>query len=176
MYSDVAEEGGRLTIGWIVFLPGGNRSAGAAVISDKLVAAFDERECQIHMGEALAALSAVYSCWTSLRGLRVLHFVDNQGALANLIAGSAGSMDVAGVVGWYQILTVSGHILPWFEYVESHLNLADVPSRLLDKFVEDPLARALGITEVLPARLPPLEDFLSFVLLLLLSQIADISS
>ena len=110
------------------------------------------------MGEALAALSAVYCCWALLRNLRVLHFVDNQGALANLIAGSAGAMDVAGVVAWYQALTVSGNILPWFEYVESHLNLADVPSRLLDKFVEDPLAKVLGISSVLPARLSPMED------------------
>ena len=104
-----------------------------------------------------------------LRGLKLLHFVDNQGALANLIAGSAGAMDVAGVVAWYQCLTVSGQILPWFEYVESHLNLADVPSRLLDAFVTDPLAKALGISSVLPARLPPLEDlYLSTLNLLLL--------
>ena len=151
-----------------MLLPDGRRYAGAAIIPRELVAAFDQRETQIHMGEALAALSAVYSCWDLLRGLKVLHFVDNQGALANLIAGSAGAMDVAGVVAWYQVLTVSGNILPWFEYVESHLNLADVPSRLLDAFAADPLAKALGISSVLPARLPPLEDFYLSILLLLL--------
>ena len=145
-------------MGWIVFLPDGRRLAGASIVPPELIAAFDQRETQIHMGESLAALSAVYCCWTYLRNLRVLHFVDNQGALANLIAGSAGAMDVAGVVAWYQVLTVSGNILPWFEYVESHLNLADVPSRLLDKFVEDPLAKVLGISSVLPARLPPMDS------------------
>ena len=77
IYSDAACDADRLTIGWIVFLPNGDRVAGAAVIPPRWTESFQERKTQIHIGEALAALSALYSCRSLLRGLRILHFVDN---------------------------------------------------------------------------------------------------
>ena len=145
-------------MGWVVFLPDGRRRAGAAIVPPNWVAAFTARQTQIHIGEALAALSVLFVCQDSVAGLRVLHFVDNQAALANLIAGSSSCLDCAAVVVWYQLLTTDAAICPWFEYVESHLNIADLPSRLLLAFAEHPLAKQLGILTVEEASLPPMED------------------
>ena len=108
------------------------------------------------MGEALAARSALYACKDELRGLRLLHFIDNQSAQANLIAGSSRCSDVATIVVWYQLPGVDANVTPWFEYVESHLNISDLPSRLLEAFVNHPLAKRLGIKRGSDASLPPL--------------------
>ena len=158
IYSDAAYTVDRLSIGWIDFLPDGVRIAGAAVIPPRWMECFQERKTQIHIGKALAALSALFSCQEKLRGLRVLHFVDNQAALANLISGSSGCLDIAAVVVWYQILAARLGACPWFEYVESHLNISDLPSRMLAAFVNHTLARKLGIRQVEDACLPAMED------------------
>ena len=141
-----------------MFLPSGERVAGAACIPSSWSEAFVQRETQIHIGEALAALSALFCCREKLKGLRVLHFIDNQAALANLISGSAKALDIAAVVVWYQVLATSLSACPWFEYVESHLNISDLPSRLLKAFVNHSLAKKLGIRRVVDASLPPMED------------------
>ena len=122
------------------------------------MSAFETRQTHIHICECLAALSAVHCCREDLRGLRLLHFVDNQGALANLIAGASRCRDVAAVVMWYQLICIHANVAPWLEYVETHLNIGDVPSRELQAFVNHALARRLGITSVELASLPPMED------------------
>ena len=134
--------------------------AGAAIIPPSWLAAFESRKTQIHIGEAIAALSALFSCRERVKGLRLLHFIDNTAALANIISGSAKSLDIAAVVVWYQILAVELSACPWFEYVESHLNVSDLPSRLLQSFSSHVLAKKLGIKHVEEASLPEMEDTL----------------
>ena len=62
------------------------------------------------------------------------------------------------MVVWYQILAAELKACPWFEYVESHLNVSDLPSRLLAAFVGHALARKLNIRKVEEACLPAIED------------------
>ena len=59
---------------------------------------------------------------------------------------------------WYQLLCLHSNIAPWLEYVETHLNIGDLPSRLLQAFLDHPAAARLRIATVEPASLPPLED------------------
>ena len=51
IYSDAAAEEARLTIGWVVFLPSGEKVAGAAVIPPSWMCAFESRETQVHIGK-----------------------------------------------------------------------------------------------------------------------------
>ena len=62
---------------------------------------------------------------------RLLHFVDNQPALASLIGGKGADADVAAIACVYQLLLTALGVSAWLEFVESDSNLADGPSRLL---------------------------------------------
>ena len=107
----------------------------------------------------LAAVSLVFALSSELSGMRLLHFVDNQGALANLIAGSAAAMDIAGAIAAYNLIAVKHGIMPWLEYVESDLNVSDGPSRELENLTLSKTAAKLGITLMERAKLPDFESF-----------------
>ena len=64
-----------------------------------------------------------------LYGRRVLHFIDNQGALSNCISGLSKDEDCAWMVHKLAISTARLSCSPWFDYVRSKANIADLPSR-----------------------------------------------
>ena len=118
---------------------------------------FRSRLSQICVGEALAAVSAPFTVPELMQDHDVIHFVDNQGALACLINGCSRADDVGAVASMYQLILAKLGCRCWAEYVESSANIADGPSRdghewhLADECVK------IG-ARLIEARLPALED------------------
>ena len=88
VYSDAACDSlGIITYGWVVKIEGSQPPAGYGTVPGSVACQFQDRANQIMAGELLGALLAIFTCGPRLKGCRVLHFVDNQGALASLISG-----------------------------------------------------------------------------------------
>ena len=98
MYSDAAlSEGLSISFGRVLFCPGQRPRAGAGIVPPELSEQFKERKTQIFIGELLGAFSALHTCGPSVAGHRLVHFVDNQGALAALIGGFSTDPDTSAV-------------------------------------------------------------------------------
>ena len=59
----------------------------------------------------------------------MLHFIDNTGALSLLVHGYASRPDCARLVNVFHMLQAQLRFTPWFEWVPSAANVADLPSR-----------------------------------------------
>ena len=127
----------------MVFPPVGQPRAGAGVVPPELSIQFRQRETQIFIGELIGALSALHSVREALFGHRVIHFVDNQGALSALIGGFSTDPDTSAIACMYQLIAASCSVRVWFEYVESEANIADGPSREGVAWGSSPLACAI---------------------------------
>ena len=79
--------------------------------------------------ELLAAVCAYLTFADQLRGCKVIHWIDNTGALAALIKGYAKAADLAKIVHAFAATNIGLQCEPWFEYVRSKANIADFPSR-----------------------------------------------
>ena len=55
--------------------------------------------------------------------------IDNTGALAAMVKAYARAIDSARIVHAFAALAVTLNISPWFEYVRTKANVADLPSR-----------------------------------------------
>ena len=108
----------------------------------------------------LGALSAIHSCSQVLAGNRLLHFVDNQGALASLIHGFSSQDDCCSLACLYQLTAAEAGVRVWLEYVESEANLADGPSRFGGRWEYGDDAQAICCT-MEEAYLPDLQCMLS---------------
>ena len=96
---------------------------------------------QINHLEALAAVCARLTFPDVLRGRRVLHFVDNTAALSKLVHGYAREPDMAAVTNSLHVCDAVLDVDAWFEWVPSHANISDLPSR--DPSTWDAEARAV---------------------------------
>ena len=79
--------------------------------------------------ENLAAAVVAFSLPDVLREQLVLHFIDNQGALSNLVSGTSRDADSRRIVyaSALQLARLSCRV--WYEWVASAANIADLPSR-----------------------------------------------
>lgn len=84
--------------------------------------------------EAFAVLAAVRR-WASRfsPGDRVLFFIDNQAVWASLCKGSSRENDLNDLVSEILHEIDKSGIRPWFEWVPSKANIADLPSRIVDE-------------------------------------------
>ena len=98
--------------------------------------------------ELLAAVAVYTSLAGQLRGRRVIHMIDNQSAVAALIKGYARAPDSVNIVHAFAAFNLGLEVSPWFEWVPSKANIADLPSR-----GDEGLLRELGSQEV-PMVLP----------------------
>ena len=103
--------------------------AGSGVVPEYISAQLVPRQAQFFLGELLSALSAVHSCWSAIHGRRLAHFLDNQGALACLLSGSAKDDDAAAIACLCQLATTTAETRCRLEYVEIPANISDGPSR-----------------------------------------------
>ena len=160
-----ASEAGELSckIGFVIYCPVLRRYFHSAMdVSSHILALFKARKNYIGQAEVLGAL-AVYLSVESfdgdlaglLSGRRVLHFIDNQGALANCISCSSKDDDCAWMVHRLAISTARMACSPWFDYVRSKANIADLPSRW-----EFELLESMGSTWV-ETRIPASNDWSS---------------
>ena len=94
-----------------------------------LDALFRPHEQYIGILENLAAQSVAFSVPSLLTDRLVLHFIDNQGALANMVSGSSADIDSRAIVFDTALQLARIKARAWYEWVESAANIADLPSR-----------------------------------------------
>ena len=105
------------------------RVAFAAVIPSCVIEAFLDGIQQINQAEAFAGIIALASLGERLRGVDLIHFVDNLSALAGFIGGTATQEDSVAIFAIFHVLLVHCNVRHWAEHVESLANIADGPSR-----------------------------------------------
>ncbi|KAJ1615819.1 hypothetical protein T492DRAFT_896760 [Pavlovales sp. CCMP2436] len=94
------------------------------------LANFGERATYISQLEVLAVLAAISGeAGERLRGQVVHFYIDNQSALSGLHKGYSGCLDMAHLINAFWLRALELRITPWFSYVPSKSNLADLPSR-----------------------------------------------
>jgi len=86
----------------------------------------------IMQAEIAAATWVYYSNVERLRGRRVIHFIDNTGALSAMIFGYARKIDCARMVNSFHLLLAALQMRVYFEWVPSEANTSDLPSRALE--------------------------------------------
>ena len=145
MYSTSTRTGG---LGFVVWCPERCRFWHALKVLEhsELFELFGERKNYIGPLETLAAVSVLRSMPREVtQGRLILHSVDNQGSLSNLISGSSRDVSSAWLVHEQALVSAELGAGVWFEYVRSAANIADLPSRdaLLEYFA---CLRQLGHT------------------------------
>jgi|EP00966_Prymnesium_polylepis_P169219 hypothetical protein len=87
------------------------------------------KQTYITQYELFAALIAYLTFPDLLYGQLVHHFVDNQGAMHNLISAYTSKPDSMRIVNMLHVQVLSLACQPWFGFVYSEDNLSDLPSR-----------------------------------------------
>ena len=95
---------------------------------NEVMVRFGCRKNYIGQLEILAAV-AVYFSMPELRGRRVLHWIDNTGAVAALTKGYARAPDSVRIVHVFKAYCLGAGASIWFQWVPSKANIADLPSR-----------------------------------------------
>ena len=156
-------------MGFVAFLPGRDSLPdrwihGSTVVPRAFVVThFGHFKQYIGQLEMLAAV-AVYASLdpADLRGRRVIHWIDNTGALAAMVKGYARALRGTRLVHAFASLALDLQVNVWFEYVRSKANIADLPSREFlpeyDAFEQTAPARAIGSQRVVMV-VPPLEEW-----------------
>ena len=90
-----------------------------------------DRKKQQYIGqlELLAALVAYSTFPELMRDKSVVHWIDNESAVYSLVKGYSGAPDSARVVNLFHATAAQLQVCPWFEYVHTDDNIADLPSR-----------------------------------------------
>ena len=95
----------------------------------EMLAAWRTRQQYVGQLELLAAIAVYYSLADVLRGRKVVHYIDNSGAMAILVKDYSSDIDSAQLVNTFYALTSALEVDVWFDYVKSAANIADWPSR-----------------------------------------------
>ena len=79
--------------------------------------------------ELLYAVAVYTSAPEALANRRVIHFIDNTSAIAGLVKGYSRAIDSGKIVNAFHAFNAGLRSEPFFEYVRSKANIADLPSR-----------------------------------------------
>ena len=88
-----------------------------------------DKQRRILQGEVLAGIAAYFTVPEMLRGRRVIHFIDNTGALSALVTGGPRQEDNSRLVGAYHAFLIGLRTRSEFVWVPSEANIADWPTR-----------------------------------------------
>ena len=122
-------------VGYVAWIPSNSTSGlgsfhyGSRILVPAELDQLEERGNQILPLELLAAACVYESIPSLITGTEVIHFIDNSTALSNAIKGSAKKDDCARIVCSMHLAIARAKITPWFAYVASKANIADLPSR-----------------------------------------------
>jgi hypothetical protein len=137
---------GKACVAYVVFDPvsrewvHGSKEIGLDIIQ-KFVPG---KKTYIGQLESLAAAAVYFSIpreW--LLGREVIHWVDNQSAMAGFVKGYSGKEDTALILSAFSFKMAELQFRVWWEFVPSAQNVADLPSRGKEDD-EDGLLHALG--------------------------------
>ena len=124
------------------------------VVDRVTMAQLADREQYITQLEVMAAVAVYTSIPDELRSRDVIHWIDNTGALAVLAKAYSTEIDIAKLLHAFELANLNIRATPYFEYVRSKANIADLPSRGdLDYVINE-----LGAVYV-PTVLPSLEGW-----------------
>ena len=101
---------------------------GAQDTPQDVMRRFVEKRQYIGQLELLAAVLVYYSV-PELRGSSPIHWIDNTSAIATLIKGYSGAPDSARLLHAFKAFAFGFGVHPWFQWVPSKANIADMPSR-----------------------------------------------
>mmetsp|Transcript_26977 Transcript_26977/g.65084 ORF Transcript_26977/g.65084 Transcript_26977/m.65084 type:complete len:245 (-) Transcript_26977:76-810(-) len=110
--------------------------------------------------EIAAATWVYYSAPHIFRSRRVIHFIDNTGALSALLHGYARKLDCARMVNAFHLLAASLRLRVYFEWVPSLANVADLPSRSSEAGAMPAYQSMFPSALPGPSFLPPLDAWL----------------
>ena len=114
----------------------------------QLVDLFGTMENYIGDLETLGGGAPYYSLQGMLQESSLIHHIDNQGSLWALVKGDSRSANSARIVHSLAQQQFALRCRPWYEYIESAANIADLPSRLDFTFV--PRLRSTYVPMILP--------------------------
>ena len=119
--------------GWsglgIVVMDGDDRYEAGCRVPQYILDWLRPRGQQINHLEALALVAARLTFPDVLLGRRVLSFIDNTVALSKSVHGYANEPDMAAVVNALHVCDAALGVESWNEWVPSHANVSDLPSR-----------------------------------------------
>ena len=101
---------------------------GAQDTPPEVMARFVDKRQYIGQLELLAAVLVYYSV-PELKGSSPIHWIDNTSAIATLIKGYSGAPDSARLLHAFKAFAFGFGADPWFQWVPSKANIADMPSR-----------------------------------------------
>ena len=101
---------------------------GARDTPQDVMARFVQKAQYIGQLELLAAVLVYYSV-PELKGSSPIHWIDNTSAIAALIKGYSGAPDSARLLHAFKAFAFGFGVDPWFQWVPSKANIADMPSR-----------------------------------------------
>ena len=111
----------------------------------EVLASFKARKQQIHMGELLGPFCAILQWPSLLKDHSTVFFIDNMGALCNIVNGSSRELDAGTLTFAMHLRLAQLNATCWWEWVASESNCSDGGSR---EGITCPMSRKLGITLV----------------------------
>ena len=126
-------------VGFVVFVPGRDRPLVSRLVLPMWVYRYLSQESAtlIQQAELIAAVGVYRTLPELLAGEAAIHFVDNTGALSNLIHGYASRPDCGRLVNAYHLMLADLRCKVWLEWVPSKANVSDLPSRDEDLLLMD---------------------------------------
>ena len=119
-----------------------------------------DKKTLIMQAEIAAATWVYYSNVELFRGRRVIHFIDNTGALSAMLHGYARKLDCARMVNSFHLLIATLRLNVYFEWVPSEANPSDLPSRELEDGAMALYLRYFPTSQLGPSYMPPLDAWL----------------
>lgn len=125
--SDAEGSGGLAAV--LVDCHSGRREFFSFVLPNDIYGSFLPRKNHIAAMELVAVLVAVSTWLPTLHGRRVVIYTDNTWAQATLVSGWAGQADMNALAAAFWLLCGRCDVEAWVDWVPSHVNPADPPSR-----------------------------------------------
>jgi len=149
-------------VAFIAFIPGRRRPIVSRLVLPDWVYLHLSADAftLIQQAELIAAVGAYRTLAGALREEAVIHFIDNAGALSNLIHGYARRPDCGRLVNAFHLLLAELGARAWLEWIPSKANCSDLPSRDDDMALLDALEAGFvnGFDEI-DFSLPPIESW-----------------
>lgn len=131
IYSDASynQEDGTGAMGYVAFVPNHPPVGGAATFPPDILEWFQDRKQQIAPCELFLALVVPWNIGKMMQGQDIVWYIDNQSAIATLVRGTSGCIDMSQIAATAHLFFARLHCRVWFEYVQSESNPSDGLSR-----------------------------------------------